>query len=50
MTNTKNRAGFLRHFVSGFALGAVALVGVQLADRSEAKPVVASTATIEQVR
>jgi hypothetical protein len=30
MTN-KTRAGFLRHFLSGFALGAVALVGLQIA-------------------
>ncbi|WP_294263831.1 hypothetical protein [uncultured Sphingomonas sp.] len=30
MTN-KTPAGFLRHFLSGFALGAMALVGLQIA-------------------
>lgn len=38
MTRTNKRTGFVRHFLSGFALGAVALVGVQIADRSEATP------------
>ncbi|WP_315761988.1 hypothetical protein [Sphingomonas sp. Y38-1Y] len=36
MTN-KIRAGFLRHFLSGFALGAVALVGFQ-ASQPDDKP------------
>ncbi|WP_176484606.1 hypothetical protein [Sphingomonas spermidinifaciens] len=36
MTN-KTRAGFLRHFLSGFALGAVALVGFQIS-QPEDKP------------
>jgi hypothetical protein len=34
---TKLRAGFLRHFLSGFALGAVALIGMQ-ASQPEDKP------------
>ncbi len=38
MTNTTRRAGFLRQFISGFALGAVALVGFQVADARNAQP------------
>ncbi len=46
---TQNRTGFLRHFVSGFALGAVALVAVQVADRSDARSVRSAPATIERI-
>ncbi len=46
---TTKRTGFLRHFISGFALGAVALVAVQVADRSDAKSVHSAPATVERI-
>ncbi len=46
---THTRTGFLRHFISGFALGAVALVAVQFAGPSEAKSVHAAPAVVEQI-
>ncbi|WP_294321753.1 hypothetical protein [uncultured Sphingomonas sp.] len=46
---TAKRTGFLRHFVSGFALGAVALVAVQVADRSDAKSVRPAPAVVERI-
>lgn len=46
---TNKRTGFLRHFISGFAMGAFALVAVQIADRSDAKSVQAAPAVIERV-
>ncbi len=46
---TAKRTGFLRHFISGFALGAVALVAVQVADRSDAKSVRAAPAVVERI-
>ena len=33
---TTKRTGFLRHFIGGFALGAMALVGVQLTHNVDA--------------
>jgi hypothetical protein len=36
MTNTHPRPGFLRLFLGGFALGAVALVGVQVTQPAQA--------------
>ncbi|MCC2977644.1 hypothetical protein LK533_13275 [Sphingomonas sp. PL-96] len=36
MTNTHSRPGFLRLFLGGFALGAVALVGVQVTQPAQA--------------
>lgn len=35
---TIKQAGFFRPFIGGFALGALALVGVQLADGADATP------------
>ncbi|PXA92329.1 hypothetical protein DMC47_24080, partial [Nostoc sp. 3335mG] len=46
---TSKRTGFLRHFISGFALGAVALVGVQIANRSDAKSVRSAPAVVERI-
>ena len=46
---TTKRTGFLRHFISGFALGAVALVAVQVADRSDAKSVRPAPAVVERI-
>jgi hypothetical protein len=46
---TKTRTGFLRHFISGFALGGAALVAVQFADRSEAQSVHPAPAVVERI-
>lgn len=46
-TATHRRTGFLRPFLGGFALGAAALVGVQVADRGHAETV--RSAPIERV-
>lgn len=46
---TQKRTGFLRHFISGFALGAAALVAVQVADRSDAKSVHSAPAVVERI-
>lgn len=46
---THTRTGFLRHFISGFALGAVALVAVQLTGPGDAKSVHAAPAVVEQI-
>ncbi|MFV0624169.1 hypothetical protein ACBY01_09190 [Sphingomonas sp. ac-8] len=35
---THTRPGFFRLFLSGFALGAIALVGVQIAQPAQASP------------
>ena len=51
MTKTTLRNGFFRHFLSGFALGAVALVGVQLADPAAAvTPAAVQGSPIEVLR
>lgn len=46
---TQTRTGFLRHFISGFALGAVALVAVQVAGPSDAKTVHGAPAVVERI-
>lgn len=46
---TSKQPGFLRHFISGFALGAVALVAVQVANPSDAKSVRSAPAVIERI-
>ncbi len=46
---TQTRTGFLRHFVSGFALGAVALVAVQFTGPAETQTVHAAPAVVERV-
>ncbi len=46
---TAKRTGFLRHFVSGFAMGALALFAVQIADPSDAKSVRSAPAVVERI-
>lgn len=46
---TSKQPGFLRHFISGFALGAVALVAVQVANPSDAKSVRSAPAVVERI-
>ncbi len=46
---TQTRPGFLRHFVSGFALGAAALVTVQVAAPGDAKTVHSAPAVVERI-
>ncbi len=46
---TQHRTGFLRHFISGFALGAVALVAVQFAGSGQAETVHSAPPVIERL-
>ena len=47
MKTPARRTGFFRPFLGGFALGAVALVGVQIADTGHAETV--RSAPIERI-
>lgn len=47
MTQTKTRPGILRLFLSGFALGAVAMVGIQVAQPAQASVWDAPVATVQ---
>lgn len=46
---TNSHTGFLRNFIGGFALGALALVAVQLTGQDDAKMVHSAPATIERL-